>query len=134
MPVIRRGTDWRVDFQEMRLAKLLPPRIHFFAGVQRIIVRGVNEKNRCLNVGHCCEESRSQLRRPIPAIAGTVKDYDGPQFRFFLGLQDCKRATKRVPDYRQLVCIDLGKSAQESKAGAGIPQLYSDIDEKFGKT
>jgi hypothetical protein len=94
VPVIRSGADRRVDLQEMRLAKLLPPRIQVFAGVERIIVRGMNKENRCLNVGHRREEQRSQLRRPFPALASTGKDHDGAQIRFLLGLQYCERPTK----------------------------------------
>ncbi len=84
VPLVGRMPDWRVDLQEMRFTELLQPRVQRFARRDRVVVRGMNQEYRRHNVRCGGEEPRSQLRRPIPAIAGAREDYDRPQARLAL--------------------------------------------------
>src|SRR5216683_4476296 len=82
VPVVGRLPDWRVDLQQMRFTELLQPRVQRLARRDRVVVRGMNEEYRHLDVRHGTEEARAQLGRPVPAVAGTGEDYDRPQVRF----------------------------------------------------
>jgi hypothetical protein len=43
VPIVGRAADWRIYLQVMRLAKLLQPRVQWFAGLDRIVVRGMDK-------------------------------------------------------------------------------------------
>src|SRR6516225_1483835 len=78
----------------MRLTELRQPRVERLAGVDRIVVGSMDKEYRHLNVSHCSEKPRSQLRGSIPAIAGSRKDYHCSQILFFLSLENCQRASR----------------------------------------
>src|SRR5215831_12162070 len=66
VPVIGCAADWRVNLQAVRSTKLHKPRIKCLTGVDRIVVRGMNKKDRSPNMLQRVEESLSQFGRSVP--------------------------------------------------------------------
>jgi len=86
VPVIRCAADWRVNLQAVRSAKLNKAPIKFLARVDRIVVRGMDEEDRCPDMLNCVEQPLLQLWRSVPAVASAGKKHKRPKIRFPLGL------------------------------------------------
>src|SRR5208283_4572477 len=123
VPVVGSLPDWRIDLEQMRFAELLQLRVQRCARCDRVVIRGMNKEYRHPNVLHGSKESRSQLRRPIPAIAGSREDYDRPQVGLALSHKQCKRSSKRVHDHCYVVRIYLRECPQECESGKGIAHV-----------
>ena len=123
MPVIGCAADRRVNLQAVRSTKLNEARIKCLARVDRIVVRGMDEEDRCLDMLHCVEKPLSQLGRSVPAIPSAGKKHKRPEIRFSLGLQECEGTPKRVVNECHPVCIDLSKPTQKSQPRGGGTQF-----------
>ena len=71
VPIVHRVADGRVDFQAMRLPRVLAAGIQHLARREGVIILGVNEEDRRRDVVNGGQEPRSQLRRTIEAIPGS---------------------------------------------------------------